>query len=154
MTVVLVPVSCEQLISLQKTTLAGPLVGYTVTSGLRDTFGLAVSDDEEADRTVLLLAGLKALMSYGRRLAIVIEKDVSDTGDPFGEVSVPAVSWQDLSAIFADAPEAAAVVSATAQAIEDLDLDSAWDTDQAQALMAEHDLLWYGPQEASSLICT
>jgi hypothetical protein len=152
MTVVLVPVSVEQLDSLRRAALAGPVTGFAVTAALRDTFGLAVADDEEADRTALLLAGLKALMSYGRRLAVVIEAAAVDDGDPLGEVTVASVSWKDVSAIFADTALAAKASSATVEAVAGLDLDAAWDTDAAHALMTEHDLLWYGPEEVDALV--
>jgi hypothetical protein len=152
MTVVLVPVSVEQLDSLRRAALPGPVTGFAVTAALRDTFGLAVADDEEADRTALLLAGLKALMSYGRRLAVVIEAAAVDDGDPLGEVTVASVSWKDVSAIFADTALAAKASSATVDAVAGLDLDAAWDTDAAHALMTQHDLLWYGPEEVDALV--
>ncbi len=152
MTVVLVPLSVEQLGGLRQAPLAGPVTGFAVTAALRDTFGLDVGDDEEADRTALLLAGLRSLMSYGKRLAVVLETSATDDGDPLGEVTVRGVSWQDVSAIFADAPEAATAVSETGEAVVGLDLDAAWDTDQAHALMTEHDLLWFGPEEVDALV--
>jgi hypothetical protein len=152
MTVVLVPVSTEQLSAVKTAPLAGPVTGFAVTAALCDTFGLGVADDEEADRTVLLLAGLKALMAYGRRLAVVVESSAVDDGDPLGEVTVPGVSWRDVSAIFADAPEAAVAAAATVTAVAGLDLDEAWDTEAAHVLMAEHDLLWYGPEEVDGVL--
>ncbi|HET7724218.1 MAG TPA: hypothetical protein VFK68_06240 [Propionibacteriaceae bacterium] len=125
-----------------------------MTSALCSTFGLGPGDEEEADRTALLLAGLSALLEHGARLALVVEEQAPDTGDPFGEVSLPQVRWSDVSAIFADGPEAQSAVSAAVRGVEGLDLDAAWDTDEAQALMAEHDLLWYGPEEADALLGT
>lgn len=152
MTVVLVPVSLDQLDRLRGAPLSGPMTGFAVTAALRDTFGLAVADDEEADRTALLLAGLKSLMSYGRRLVVVVETSAVDDGDPLGEVSVPSVSWGDVSAVFADAPPGATAASATIDAVAGLDLDAAWDTDAAHSLMTDHDLLWYGPEEVDVLV--
>jgi len=152
MTVVLVPVSAEQLAALRERPMIGPLRGFAVTAALRDTYGLAVADDEEADRTALLLAGLAALMSHGRRLAVVVDKPAVDDGDPLGEVGVASVTWSDVSAIFADAPEAVDAVAAAAAAVSGLDLDAAWDTDEAQTLMVDHDLLWFGPEEADAVL--
>jgi len=43
-------------------------------------------------------------------------------------------------------------VSDAAEAVSGLDLDAAWDTDAVRALMAEHDLLWYGPKEVDTLL--
>jgi hypothetical protein len=152
MTVVLVPVSRDQLSELRQAPLPGTLRGFAVTPALLDTFGLGEGDDEEADRTALLLAGLSALLSYGRRLALVAETATTDNGDPFGEVTLAGLAWSDVSAIFADAAEAESLVRTTAEAVSGLDLDAAWDTDEVQALMTEHDLLWYGPEEAGVVL--
>ncbi|HSN11435.1 MAG TPA: hypothetical protein VLS51_04935 [Propionibacteriaceae bacterium] len=152
MTVVLVPVSAEQLSQVQESTLQGPVTGFAVTPALCETFGLGPTDGEEADRTALLLAGLAALLAHGRRLALVVEARASDTGDAFGEVTVQDLSWRDVSAVFADAPEAADLVAAATRATEGLDLDAAWDTDEVQSLMKEHDLLWFGPEEADVVL--
>jgi len=152
MTVVLVPVSVEQLSGLRGAPLPGPAIGFAVTPGLRDTFGLNDADDEEADRTALLLAGLSSLMAHGKRLALVVDAVAVDDSDAFGEVTLGGVAWGDVSAIFADAPQAATAVSEAARAVVGLDLDAAWDTDAARALMAEHDLLWYGPEEVDALV--
>jgi len=152
MTVVLVPVSMEQLSGLREAPLAGPVTGFAVTPSLRDTFGLGDADEEEADRTALLLAGLSSLISYGKRLALVIDALAVDDGDPLGEVTLRGVAWGEVSAIFADSPEAATAVSDAAKAVSGLDLDASWDTDAVRALMAEHDLLWYGPDEVDTLL--
>ncbi|MBI4899092.1 MAG: hypothetical protein HY829_01295 [Actinobacteria bacterium] len=152
MTVVLVPVSRDQVRELRQAPLPGPLPGFAVTPALLDTFGLAAGEDEEADRTALLLAGLSALLSYGRRLALVVETAPTDTGDPFGEVTLAGLAWPEVSAIFADAPEAEPLVRATAEGVVGLDLDAAWDTEEVQALLGEHDLLWYGPEEAEAVL--
>ena len=79
---VVVPVSVEQLSGLREAPLAGPVTGFAVTPGLRDTFGLGDADEEEADRTALLLAGLSSLISNGKRLAVVIDALAVDDGDP------------------------------------------------------------------------
>jgi hypothetical protein len=152
MTVVMVPVSHDQLAGLREKPLDGPVTGFAVTAALCDTFGLTDADDEEADRTALLLAGLRSLMSYGRRIAVVVEASPVDDGDPLGEVTVPGVSWKDVSAFFADAGEAAPAAAAASRAVAGLGLEAAWDTDEAQALMAEYDLLWYGPEEVDALV--
>jgi hypothetical protein len=152
MTVVLVPLSVGQLSGLREAPLAGPVTGFAVTPSMRGTFGLGDADEEEADRTALLLAGLSSLISYGRRLAVVIDAQAVDDGDPLGEVTLRGAAWGEVSAIFADSPEAAPVVSDAAEAVSGLDLDAAWDTDVVRALMAEHDLLWYGPNEVDTLL--
>jgi hypothetical protein len=37
-------------------------------------------------------------------------------------------------------------------AVQGLDLDAAWDAEPVQALMSEHDLLWYGPEEVGTIL--
>ena len=152
MTVVLVPISHDTLAALRGTPLAGPVTGFAVTAALCDTFGLAVADDEEADRTALLLAGLASLLAHGARLVVVVDASVVDDGDPLGEVTVPGISLRDVTAFFSDAPDAAGAASAAARAATGLGLDAAWDTAEAQLLMAEHDLLWYGPEELDTFL--
>jgi hypothetical protein len=152
MTVVLVPIAVEQLSGLRAAPLAGPVAGFAVTPGLLDTFGLSDADEEEADRTALLLAGLSSLISYGRRLVVVIDAAAVDDGDPFGGVTQRGVAWGGVSAIFADSPEAATAVSDAAEAVSGLELDVAWDVDAVHVLMAEHDLLWFGPEELDTLL--
>jgi hypothetical protein len=153
MTVVIVPLSHLELADLRRVPLT-TVTGFAVTPALRDTFGLSEADDEEADRTALLLAGLSSLQSHGKRLAVVAEVAAVDEGDPFGEVAVRELRLQDVSAVFADAPEAGQSVVRVAAAVAGKDLDDAWDAPEAQALMAEHDLLWYGPEEIDTLLST
>jgi phage terminase large subunit-like protein len=93
-------------------------------------------------------------MSHGSRLVLVVEAPAVDDGDPLGEVTVAGVDWKDVSAFFADSPEARPSASAAAKAVAGLDLDAAWDTGEAQALMTEHDLLWYGPEEVDVFLST
>jgi hypothetical protein len=154
MTVVMVPVSRDQLASLREKPTDGPVTGFAVTAALCDTFGLTATDDEEADRTALLLAALRSLMSYGKRIVVVVEASPVDDGEPLGEVTVPSIAWKDVSAFFADSSEAALLVAATARDVAGLDLDNAWDNEYAQALMADHDLLWYGPEELGAFLST
>jgi hypothetical protein len=43
-------------------------------------------------------------------------------------------------------------VSDAAESVSGLELDVAWDVDAVRTLMAEHDLLWYGPEEVDALL--
>jgi hypothetical protein len=122
-----------------------------VTTGLCETFSLTPADDEEAERTALLLAGLSSLMTTGRRLVLVVESRATDEGGGLGECSLASVAWRDVSAIFADAPDAAQAVRDAASATAGLDLDAAWDVTAVQALLSEHDPLWFGPEEIGVL---
>ncbi len=150
--VAFVPVSVDTLTALTTTPLSGPVAAFAVTPGLCDTFSLPPTADEEAERTALLLAGLSSLISYGSRLVLVVETTPTDDDGGLGESTLPGLSWRDVSAIFAEPPEAAAAVATAVAAVQGLDLDAAWDADAVQALMSEHDLLWYGPEEVGTIV--
>lgn len=149
--VAFVPVSVEVLADLPSTPLVGPTPAFAVTTGLCDTFSLTPADDEEAERTALLLAGLSSVMAHGRRLVLVVDARASDLGGGLGECTLNGVNWKDVSAIFADAPEADSAVTEASSAAAGLDLDDAWDVPTVQTLLSEHDLLWFGPEEVGAL---
>ena len=150
--VAFVPVSVDTLSALTTSALTGPVAAFAVTPGLCDTFSLPPTADEEAERTALLLAGLSSLISYGSRLVLVVEATTTDDDGGLGESTVSALAWRDVSAIFAEPAEAASAVAKAAAAVQGLDLDAAWDAEPVQALMSEHDLLWYGPEEVGTIV--
>jgi len=125
---------------------------WSATPAFRDTFGLGVGDDEDAERTALYLAGLVALRDHGRRLVAVAELPARDSGDALGAVSVDRIAFGDVTALFADAPSVAALVDAAGAATTGLALEDAWDQPAHEALLADADLLWYGPQEWAALV--
>lgn len=148
--VAFVPVSRDALSALTTAPISGPVAAFGVTPGLCDTFSLPPTADEEADRTALLIAGVSSLISYGSRLVLVVEATPTDEEGGLGECTVDGVAWRDVSAIFAEPSEAQP--AAAVAAVQGLDLDAAWDAEPVQALMREHDLLWYGPEEVGALI--
>jgi hypothetical protein len=150
--VAFVPVSRDALSALTTAPIPGPVAAFGVTPGLCDTFSLPPAADEEAERTALLLAGLSSLISYGSRLVLVVEAMPTDDGGGLGECTVDGVAWRDVSAIFAEPSDAQPAVGAAVAAVQGLDLDAAWDAEPVQALMQEHDLLWYGPEEVDALL--
>lgn len=147
-----VPVSRDALSALTTAPMTGPVEAFGVTAGLCDTFSLPPTADEEAERTALLVAGVASLISYGSRLVLVVE--ATPTGDEggLGECTLPGVQWREVSAIFEESSEAQPAATAAAAAVEGLDLEAAWDAEPVQALMREHDLLWYGPEEVDAII--
>ncbi len=152
--VAFVPVSGADLAALVAGDVkAGPLEAYAATDALRDTFDLDPGEDEEAERTALLIAGLVALMSYGRRLVAVIDRSVAcEPAGYFGEVSVPDLALSGVTALFADSDDARDAAAGIAAATAGLDLDAAWDLPVVAEFMHDHDLLWYGPEEVSILL--
>ena len=150
--VVFAPLSRTELAALRESPLGGPIAAFAATENLCETFSLAPADDEEAERTALLLAGLSGLLSDQVRIVVVAESDALDEEGGFGEVILPGLSWFDVTAIFADDPAAAPAVAAAVKAIPGLGLDAAWDAEPVQRLMSEYDLLWYGPEEVDTLL--
>lgn len=125
-------------------TLTGPLQAFAATDGLYATFGLTPADDEEAEFAALLMAGLWGLQRHARRLVLTaqvagVQLDGEETDN--GGCTVAQLAAADVEAFFSDDPDAP-----TAQLVDeiaDLDLDTAWDHPDVQALHRDHDLLWH-----------
>ncbi len=132
--------------------LEGPVQGFTANPALHETFGLAASEDEQAEYATLLLAGLWGLIHHGERLVLTAMIDPRTLG-PGDEVANGGVSVSDLRA---------SSVEAWFSDDEDLDsgalhavlvglcLDDAWDLPQVQALHTEHDLAWHSVTELAT----
>lgn len=128
------------------------LDAFAVTPGFLATYGLTPDDSEDAERTLACLAGLAALRQHGRRIVAVATASATDTGGELGEVRVAALRLGQVSAWFADAPEAAAEVARAAEAVAGLSLSHAWDAPAHEALLQAADLLWHGASEWSTLL--
>ena len=129
--------------------LAGP--ARAVTPTFLGAFGLASADDEDAERTVLYVAGLDGLLRHGRRLVAVAECTGRDAGGEFGAVSVDRLAFGQVTALFAEEPAAQPRADATRVALAGLGVEDAWEHAAHQALLADADLLWYGPEEWAAL---
>lgn len=127
-----------------------PAVGYAVTTAMRDAFGFTTADDEEAEHTALHIAGLSSLLSSQRRLVAVADTPANPIpAADFGDVTVGAVSWSAVSALFGEsAPLAADVLH---RRLTGLDLPTAWDAEGVADFLGEYELLWHGPGEWTSL---
>lgn len=151
--IVFTPLSRPDLAALREAPMGGPIASHAATPGLYETFSLGPADDEEAERTALLIAGLSGLLIDEVRIVVVSEDpDPLDDETAFGEVTLSRLSWSDVTAIFADDPAAAPAVAKAAAAAHGLGLDGGWDAEPVQTFMTEHDLLWYGPEEIGTLI--
>ena len=140
------PVSEDELRGLaQGRVLTGP--AWAATPSFRDAFGLDPGDDEDAERTALYIAALAGLIQHGRRLVVVAETPASDSGTDFGAVGVDRLAFEHVTALFADDPSAQPLAEATRSAIAQLGVEDAWGHPAHGALLAEADLLWYGPEE-------
>lgn len=148
---VFVPVTASQLTRWAEGGSFEPRLAFAVTSSLRRAFGFTAADDEDGEHTALHIAGLAGLL-YGRtRLVAVVEASgQSVAGSEFGEVEVGTLPWSAVTALFGDdAPDAAAALR---ERLTDRSLATAWDEDEVAGFLAEHELLWHGPGEWSTLV--
>ena len=150
--VVMVPVSADALARLSAgQPVAGPLRAYAASSLLLQTFDLSEAETEQAERTALQVASLDALVKHGRRLVVVTRAPY--TADPDGYLGQGTVTQVTrIEAVFADAAEAGAAVRLAYQQAAGKPLDEAWDLAAVRSLLVDHDLLWCGAEEASSLL--
>lgn len=147
-----VPVSPEQLTTwATEGVLTGRTPAHTVTPAMVEAFSLTDPAGEDAEYAALLVASVAGLLQHGARLVAVCEARPADSGRDadFGAVVVSDVPWPAVTALFADEPGAPA--AAAAVAVSGLSLAEAWEHPAVTALLADSDLLWYGPGEWASL---
>lgn len=148
---VFVPLSAAELADWADSGARAAGIGHAVTPALRDAFGFAATDDEDAEHTALHVAGLAGLLAHGVRLVAVAEASGRPVPDSdFGEVLLGELPWAAVTALFSDdAPEQAAGL---AGAVGAADLTGAWDDTRVADFLAEHELLWHGPGEWAALV--
>ena len=148
---VFVPVTPVELESWAQTGRLRPGSAYAVTSSLSAAFGFAPADAEDAEHTVLHIAGLASLLRGGRRLVAVVEASGRPVaGAEFGEVSVGVLGFDAVTALFAD--ESPTSAEALAALVGGRTLDVAWDDAAVAEFLADNELLWHGPTEWHSLV--
>lgn len=148
---VVVPLSAAELTGWAGTGQHRPPVGYTVTPSLRSAFGFGPADEEDAEHTVLHIAGLASLLRGGRRLVAVVETSATPVpGAEFGEVRAGVLGFDAVTALFAD--ESAATARVLADLAGGRTLDAAWDDPAVAEFLADNELLWHGPTEWQSLV--
>lgn len=146
------PLSTEELRALGHGEQQTVHFAFAATPEFLATFDVASADDEDAERTLLYLAGLAALQRHDRRLVAVADLDAKGRGNPLGVVSAPGLSLEQVSALFADDPSAQKLADAAAHSIRRLPLEDAWDHPAHDTLLKAADLMWYGPEEWASLV--
>ena len=147
---VFVPLTATELAGWARLGSHQPGSAYGVTASLRRAFGFGPADDEDAEHTALHIAGLHGLLQGGSRLVAVAEASGRPVeGSEFGAVTVGELPWASVTALFSDdVPDAAAALR---ERLAGTELASAWDNDEVSDFLAEHELLWHGPGEWSSL---
>jgi hypothetical protein len=153
-TMVFVPLGRADAVGLRDGADLGVRPGCAVTPGLAAAVG-ADSSGEELQFAALSNAGVLALSTTDqvRRLVIAAEVDAGqvDTGDDEGEVPVRDLRWGQVQALFADEPEAEALVAAARSAVAGLALAAALEDPAVVELLAGADLLWFDPAELDQL---
>lgn len=130
--------------------------GHAATPALLAAHDLGPADDEDGGYTALGYAGLAALLR-APGLRLVLAADVAagqvdvDPASPFGEVSVRALRWDQVQALFADEPGALTDLDRARALVAGRDLAAAAEDEEVLALVDGWDLLWYAPQELGDL---
>ena len=146
---VFVPLSGAELRTWAESgTLAGPRPGYSATPALREAFG--VTDEEDAEYAALCIASIAGLLAHGRRLVAVAPARTSASTDEFGQVEVAGLDYRSVTSLFGEDTDPAPAAAAAA-AIAGSPLARAWDAPEVHSLLADTDLLWYGPGEWNQL---
>jgi hypothetical protein len=111
---------------------------------------------EEAEYAALSYAGVLALAlkPASPRLVVAAEvqaEQLTDLGEPLGEVQVRDLAWHQVRALFAD--EAAAIEAAgqASERVAGQSLAAALAAPEVGALLDDYDLLWFAPDELDQL---
>jgi hypothetical protein len=144
---VFVPLSAAELRAWAESgTLAGPHVAYAVTEAMAAAFGLDDAASEDAEYTALCIASIAGLMADGVRIVAVAEAGADPSGDDFGTVRVTEVPYSLVASLFGEDADPAPAARAAAS-VAGFSLAAAWDAPEVVSLLADADLLWYGPAE-------
>ncbi|MFP5416037.1 MAG: DUF6912 family protein [Actinomycetes bacterium] len=127
--------------------------GFAATGSFLDAFGLPAHDSEDADLTLLELAGIAGLLAHGVRLVAVCDAPDAVGVEPaeFGCVTAASVAWARVESLFADDDEGAARAASVRTALGAVTIDEAWDADATSDLLRSTELLWHGSTEWEGL---
>lgn len=125
-------------------------LAFAATPELTEHFDYGEGSEEDADYAAQVFASLAGLAAGWDRcvLAIAVPRLPNSAGEvSHGEVGQPAFGWTDVQAIFVDEPAALPLTRAYAEQARGRDIADLWADPATDALLAEHDLLWYAPSE-------
>lgn len=138
---VFIPCSRDELAMLSGELPCTQRRAYTVTPDLLHELEYTPDMAEDAEYAALVLASVAGLVSHGERFVIVAEVDpvLIEPGEDSanGECLLTSCPEQAMTAWFEDAPGVQ-----LPRLPEGSSIDDAWEIDEVQALLAEHDLLW------------
>jgi hypothetical protein len=111
---------------------------------------------EEVEYAALSNAGVLALVLRPSASRVVLaaevqDEQVRDVGGPHGEVEVGSLAWAQVRALFADEPGALEAVQLASKAVAGQDLAAALAAPEVAAVLGDHDLLWFSPEELDQL---
>ncbi len=143
---VFVPLTTAELQAWAESGRHRPAAAHAVTEAFVAAFGFTPADGEDAEHTVLHIAGLAALLRDGRRLVAVAEAAATPVGGAeFGDVRVGELGFPAVTALFADsAPEATGELSAL---VGNRAIEAAWDDPEVADFLSDNELSWHGPTE-------
>lgn len=122
--------------------------GFAAKPGFLEAFGLSSPESEDADLTLLEVAGLSGLLAHGVRLVAVCEADVAAaTPAEFGAVVAEQVGWTQVESLFADDEAGAGKAAAAREVVGKMGLEEAWEADESIHLLRTTELLWHGSSE-------
>ena len=124
------------------------VTGFAATPVFLETFDLSAHDIEDADLTLLEVAGIAGLLTHGDRLVAVCEAPAAGAEPAeFGAVVAERVRWSAVESLFTDDEAGAARAASVAEALAGVELDEAWDDDAVTDLLRGTELLWHGSSE-------
>ena len=130
------------------TTGARDLSGFAATRSFLDAFGLPSHDSEDADLTLLELAGIAGLLAHGVRLVAVCDTEATGVEPAdFGAVTAASVPFAHVESLFVDDEAGARKAASARAALGAVSLDRAWDADATNDLLRSTELLWHSSTE-------
>jgi hypothetical protein len=155
---VFVPLSRARALGLRESgVLADEQAGHAATESLMQAHDYDASTLEDAEFAALRYAGVQALDDSDEPTRLILAADLTPSqvsvadADPYGRVTVRDLRWADVQALFSDEESAAAAVAAARAAAAGLAFDDMLALPAVDALLEEHDLLWFAPEELDRL---
>lgn len=128
------------------------VLGFAATPSFLDAFDLVNGESEDADLTLLEIAGVEGLLTQGVRLIAVGDIDVEGVEPAeFGAVAAQGVPWSRVESLFADDEDGAAAARGVRAALDGSLLPEAWDAEETMDMLRTTELLWHGPTEWQAL---
>lgn len=138
---VFIPVATSELEALTGAVQLMQRQAYTVTPDLLDELEYTADMQDDAEYAALVLASVAGLIEHGERVVVVAEVAPSlvEPGEDSanGECLLTECPTKAITAWFVDAP------GVTPPSLEGVrSIDEAWEREELQSFLAEHELLW------------